>query len=546
MAETENVIACLLPTFNHVLEIRGSLSKGQLGIKITWKRGKPAPRLGIYSFLQPGYQPRNLWHELLHDWRQQGSQTADSEQNSNQSAHAGGPAACRVGLKGNRQESSCDDRDDSRNRRATITTIGYNRRMWRETCNLEFKQQVSDSFLKTVSAFANGSGGQVLFGITDDGVRVGLADPQADALLIENKINTTLDPIPPYSIDIGEDATVTLTVERGPFTPYLYRRQAYRRADSSTVAVDRLDLGRLILQGSNQTFDGLVYRGDVSSLTFDALGEKVQHVLGVKDFDPDVLKTLELMTPTGEYTNAAALMADHNDFPGIDIAVFGKSINEIRARHNLAGTSLILQLHAAVEIMQQTYHYELIDGTQRRIVASIPTEAFREAVANALVHRQWDVPSHIRIAMFPDRIEITSPGGLPPGITEEEYLRGHLSLPRNVVIAGLFFRLGYIEKFGTGIVRIKHAYRNSVKQPVFEIGNVSITVTLPVVTEANEVSAEELSVLRALEDGESSRSDVQNYTGLSRDATIRALNSLIEVGAIKRMGAGPATRYRRI
>lgn len=417
--------------------------------------------------------------------------------------------------------------------------------MWRETDNREFKQQVSDSFLKTVSAFANGAGGQIFFGVTDEGERVGLADPQADALLIENKINTTIDPVPPYSLDISEDRTVVLTVEKGPFTPYLYRRQAYRRADSSTVAVDRLDLGRLILQGSNQTFDALVYRGDTSSLSFDALTENVQHSLGVEEVGPDVLKTLELMTPAGEYTNAAALMADHNDFPGIDIAVFGASINEIRARHRLAGTSLISQLHAAVEVMRQIYHYELIDGTQRRVVAAIPTEAFREAVANALVHRQWDVPSHIRIAMFPDRIEITSPGSLPPGITEEEYLRGHLSLPRNVIIAGLFFRLGYIEKFGTGIVRIKHAYRNSVKQPVFEIGNVSITVTLPVIAGANEVSAEEISVLRALEDRESSRSDVQNYTGLSRDATIRALNSLIEAGAIERKGAGPATRYRR-
>ena len=88
----------------------------------------------------------------------------------------------------------------------------------------------------------------------------------------------------------------------------------------------------------------------------------------------------------------------------------------------------------------------------------IPEAAFREAIANALIHRAWDVASQIRVSMFDDRIEIVSPGGLPSGITEEEYLSGKLSILRNRNLANVFYRLGFVEILGTGIIRIKQLY----------------------------------------------------------------------------------------
>ena len=87
----------------------------------------------------------------------------------------------------------------------------------------------------------------------------------------------------------------------------------------------------------------------------------------------------------------------------------------------------------------------------------VPREAFREAIANALVHRCWDVNASINVRMFPDRIEVTSPGGLPDGITEEMYLAGGPSVARNPILANVFFRLGHIERFRTGIPRIIEA-----------------------------------------------------------------------------------------
>ena len=129
--------------------------------------------------------------------------------------------------------------------------------MRRESKRIEFKRELTDSFLKTVSAYANEGGGAVLFGVDDDGVVVGLENPRGVALRIENKINSTLDPIPSFSLTINADSTIELRVEEGDYKPYLYRGKAYRRADSSTVEVSRLELGRLVLEGSHQSFEEL-------------------------------------------------------------------------------------------------------------------------------------------------------------------------------------------------------------------------------------------------------------------------------------------------
>ena len=101
------------------------------------------------------------------------------------------------------------------------------------------------------------------------------------------------------------------------------------------------------------------------------------------------------------------------------------------------------------------YQCEEITGIERKTKEFIPEAAFREAVANALAHRNWDMNSHVRISLFKDRIEIKSPGELPKGITEEEYLSGEISCLRNPVLGNVFFRMRYIEMFGTGFSKAK-------------------------------------------------------------------------------------------
>lgn len=414
----------------------------------------------------------------------------------------------------------------------------------RETATLEFKQQLSKSYLKTVSAYANYGTGKIIFGIADDGTPVGLADPQDTCLRIEHAINDSIDPVPRFELSIeGDTRTVTLTVHEGPDKPYLSSGRAYRRTDTSTVEVSRLEYGRLVLTGEHVSFDALVAKEQ--SLAFGHLEKELASKLGLKPLDQNSLISLELMAPSGEYCNAAALLADSNHFPGIDIARFGGSINIIHSRHTFERTSVLEQMQRTLEVFDTYYAYEEIVGFERITKTLVPREAFREAIANALVHRCWDVRANIKVGMFADRIEITSPGGLPAGITEELYLAGGPSVARNPILANVFFRLGHIERFGTGIPRILDEYAHETVSPSFALRDSSITVMLPV-TVLENVTLDEEAILAVLAKGSAlTRSQISEKTQLSKSKAIRTLNALVEKGLVTKVGEGRSVRYER-
>ena len=414
----------------------------------------------------------------------------------------------------------------------------------RETATLEFKQQLSKSYLKTVSAYANYGTGKIIFGIADDGTPVGLADPQDTCLRIEHAINDSIDPVPRFELAIeGDTRTVTLTVHEGPDKPYLSSGRAYRRTDTSTVEVSRLEYGRLVLTGEHVSFDALVAKEQ--DLAFGHLEKELASKLGLKPLDQNCLISLELMTPSGEYCNAAALLADSNHFPGIDIARFGESINIINARHTFEHMSVLEQMQRTLEVFDTYYAYEEIVGFERIAKTLVPREAFREAIANALVHRCWDVRANIKVGMFADRIEITSPGGLPAGITEELYLAGGPSVARNPILANVFFRLGHIERFGTGIPRILDEYAHETVSPSFALRDSSITVMLPV-TVLENVTLDEEAILAVLAKGSAlTRSQISEKTQLSKSKAIRTLNALVEKGLVTKVGEGRSVRYER-
>ena len=414
----------------------------------------------------------------------------------------------------------------------------------RETTTLEFKQQLSKSYLKTVSAYANYGTGKIIFGIADDGTPVGLTDPQDTCLRVEHAINDSIDPVPRFELSIEEDTrTVTLTVHEGPDKPYLFSGRAYRRADTSTVEVSRLEYGRLDLTGEHVSFDALVAKEQ--DLAFSHLEKELASKLGVKPLDQNSLISLELMAPSGEYCNAAALLADSNQFPGVDVARFGESTNIIHSRHAFERTSVLEQMQRTLEVFDTYYAYEEIVGFERITKTLVPREAFREAIANALVHRCWDVRANIKVGMFADRIEITSPGGLPAGITEELYLAGGPSVARNPILANVFFRLGHIERFGTGIPRILNEYAHETVSPSFALRDSSITVTLPV-TVLENVTPDERAILDVLAKGSAlTRSQIAEKTQLSKSKAIRTLNALIDKKLITKIGEGRSVRYGR-
>lgn len=413
----------------------------------------------------------------------------------------------------------------------------------RESPIVEYKESVTPTFLKTVSAYANYGTGKIVFGVDDEGVAVGLANPVEECLRIENMINDSLDPAPRYSLEPDEKrGTVTLTVYEGQDKPYRSKGKAYRRNDSATVEVDRFEYGRLTLEGSNLTFDALTSARQ--DLSFHALEHKCIDHLGISELTPDIMRTLRLLGRDG-YTNAAALLADENEFPGIDCVRFGESEDVIFDRETTVGVSAIEQVDRAVAMFVRYYRYERIEGFERVQADRIPLEAFREAVANALVHRTWDVQANVQVALYNDRVVVTSPGSLPAGLTTEQYLYGQISVLRNPIVAEVFLKLDYIEKFGTGIARIRRAYRDSLSQPIFDVRGGMVTVTLPV-TDAFEGSEEEVQVLKALSGGRvMSRSEIEKQTGLSRTRTLTALESLLKRNAVVKQGTGRATKYER-
>lgn len=413
----------------------------------------------------------------------------------------------------------------------------------KESRILEFKKDTTNSFLKTVSAFANFGTGTILFGVDDNGKTVGIADPDKVRSDIENRINDSIRPKPDYLIGVNPKTNViTLNVLEGKYKPYYYKGKAYRRSDTATLEVDQVELRRLTLEGENLYYEELPYGED--ELFFDYFESKLIEKLGIKTLNEDMLKTFGFINDDKTYNNAGALFSDRNKFSGIDIARFGDTTSEILDRETVAGVSILKQYDDAVSSFRRYYQYDIIQGVDRKTVDKIPEEAFREAVANALVHRTWDINSHVRVAMFSDRIEISSPGGLPKGITKEEYLNGSISNLRNPIIGNIFFRLHYIEMFGTGIKRIKDAYTNAPIKPDFIITDNTISVILPCTDRKIEASADGWKVLGVLKEGKilSSR-EISGELGWSKDKAIRIVNSLISAGYIKKIGNGPGTKY---
>ena len=413
----------------------------------------------------------------------------------------------------------------------------------KEHRELEFKESITNTFLKTVSAFANYGSGKIIFGISDDGRYVGIENTKQACLDIENKINDAIKPLPKYTIDIDDNTKlITLIVEKGKDMPYLYKGKAYIRNDSSTIEVGQIELKRLTMQGMNTTFDRIP--SYEQELSFHILEEECQKKLGIEQLTRDNLITLGLLDKSIGYTNAGALLADVNEFYGIDIARFGATIDIILNRYTFARQSILKTYQEAVRVYRENYQYDEIQGIERVVVETIPEKAFREAIANALIHRTWDVSAHIRVAMYDDRIEITSPGGLLDQLSKEDYLYKEVSMLRNPVIGNVFFRLQLIEQFGTGVQRIIASYKHCKRQPVFDISENFIKIILPVVIQDTiRMSPSAQRIYEALQDGELSSSELARLTGYGKRNILEAVKELIASGYVIKIGSGPKTKY---
>ncbi len=412
----------------------------------------------------------------------------------------------------------------------------------RETRIIEFKETITNTFLKTVSAFSNYNGGEIYFGIDDNGNVKGIADVKQSCLDIENKINDSISPQPDYTLEIQNDSTIKLAVKSGIHKPYLYKSKAYKRNDTATIEVDTLEFSRLILEGKNIRFEELPY--NEQKLTFEVLHQKLKESIQIETFNKDTLKILNLYDNNNGYNNAAGLLADRNHFPGIDIVKFGQNISVIQKRATIENISILEVYDKAIDMFRDYYQYEIIEGAERKNVEKIPEAAFREAIANALIHRAWDIESQIRVLMFDDRLEVISPGGLPSGITEDEYLSGKISVLRNRNLANVFYRLGFVEIFGTGITRIKQLYESALRKPDFEVSENTIRIMLPVFEENINLTEDEKQVYALLSTTMLKPiSEIAPYTPFGKSKTTQLLKEMSQKGVVEVKGKGRGTKY---
>lgn len=416
--------------------------------------------------------------------------------------------------------------------------------MDKENRQLEYKEALTKQYLKTVSAFSNYDGGNIIFGISDDLKVVPLENIDSVSLSIETQINDSIKPKPDFSLTRNDNGTLTLHVEPGPEPPYFYNGKAYKRNDTSTVEVSFTELRRLSLKGMGKNYESV--QAPEQNLTFNTLKERLQPKLELSAFNIDTLKTLNLYSVKEGYNIAAYLLADKNKMPGLDIAVYGNNANEFRKRKTLAGESVLLQYEDALRQFDEEYRYERINGGYREVAYRLPKEAYREALANAIIHRSYDINANTKVEMMPDQIQITSPGGLPEGIEETNFLNGNISSLRNPILSNVFYRLSIVEIFATGIKRIHEAYKGSLAQPVFEVFPNVIKITLPVPKTIQLTQREEELLKQMIPNEEYTRNDLEEKSKYSKYTLLRILSSLLEKKLIVKTENGRATKYKRL
>lgn len=355
------------------------------------------------------------------------------------------------------------------------------------------------SWLKSVSAFANTNGGHIFFGVTNDAYDpVGLDDAQASASRISELISVRISPSPRYQLseipsDSEDRKCIDLVIENGPDYPYYYThektKEAYvRHGDRSEVAKD-YELNNLILKGQHRTYDSLPGKYKLSDVSFTLLTATYKHEIGDTLELPRDLISMGLVDVDDTVSNAGLLLCDQGLIPQSRVFctrwkgrnkgnVDGDALDDKEYR----GESLISLLNNAEAFIRNNSRSPWsINGMRRVEESDYPFKAVREALVNAMMHRDYQIiGSEVHVDIYDDRLEITSPGGMLSGKKIQDLdLRQVPSMRRNEIIADFFGRLHYMDRRGSGIGRILDAYAGHSVEPQFLSDSSFFKVVLP-------------------------------------------------------------------
>lgn len=330
------------------------------------------------------------------------------------------------------------------------------------------------SWLKSVSAFANGIGGTLIFGIDDNRNVVGLTDAQADAEAISRLIKERISPYPNFILvperKDGKNILI-LTVSSGYSTPYYYKAdgvmETYIRIGNESVIAPSFALNQLILKGMNRTYDTLNSEYAFKDYAFSKLRERYKVWTG-NSMEDKLFDSFDIRNEYGKLTNAGALLAD--DSPIRHSRLFCTRWNGLDKSGGMVdgldsaeySGSLIILLNEGVGFVKRNMKTRWKKTANSRIeMPDYCERSIFEALVNALIHRDYLIlGSEVHIDIYDDHLTITSPGGMADGTRiQERDISNVSSTRRNPALADIFGRLGYMERQGSGFKKITETYR---------------------------------------------------------------------------------------
>ena len=440
--------------------------------------------------------------------------------------------------------------------------------MFTENKTTEFKRKYVDDIKNTIIAFANCDGGTLYIGVDDDGTVCGVDDIDDTMLRVTNAIRDAVRPditmfVECHNDVINQKPVVCVTVQRGTARPYYLQRKGIRpegvyvRQGASTVPATDASIISMIKETSGDSYEAA--RSLNQQLTFHKAADffKKRKI----EFGKSQMRTLHMIGEDNTYTNLAFLLSEQCTHM-IKLAVFeGSKKSVFKDRQELSG-SLLKQLEEAFDYIDRYNRTRAeFSGLDRVDMRDYPPEAIREALLNAIVHRDYSFSGSTLISIFEDRIEFVTIGGLVKGITLDDIKLG-VSVMRNQHLANIFYRLRLIEAYGTGILKINECYDDYLVNPTIETTSNAFKITLPntnFYTEEQKVQAipktgsstsmtkKEERINTVLElcrsRGSIVRSDVEIALGISQSTAILLLRELTHDGILTKKGKTKNLRY---
>ena len=423
-----------------------------------------------------------------------------------------------------------------------------------ENNTMEFKEKVNDNFFKSLSAFANTDGGCILLGVRDDKSIEGFNGQQEGVI---NQIIDCLGIQPKIEVENIEGKEILLVKVEKSNNLIAYKNIYYKRIGNTTRVMPQNEIRERLIEGiSCESQTGSFTTDDIDENTvreFVKYGISTGRLPSIPDNETieSILEKLGLIIDD-KITNAGILLFGKNPQKhfinaNIRIGAFKGNDATIIISDKLIDGNLFEQVTKAEEAIKFAINvkYSITGKTsERQEIWDYPLSAIRETLLNSIVHRDYfDKTSPIQIKIFKDWLWFYNPGELVDDLTVENLKTSHPSKTRNPLIASIFYRAGFIEKFGSGIDRIMNACRKEViPQPEFieECGGFSVKFKKEFV-QLNERQNKALLAIK--EKGLISNSEYQEITGATRETSKRDLSLMLKLGILHKIGEGKTTKY---